>query len=219
MNIHAAQPITWTSPSVEKTQQFGQYLASLCAGGEVIALIGSLGAGKTQLVRGLAAGLGVDPSSVSSPTFVLMSEYTGGRLPVVHIDAYRMQGLSNLESIGWTGQLFEGAVTAVEWADHIEDELPADHLRIEIDHADEDRRGLTMTLHGSWRDRCAKLNRIIRDLRDTRPCPSCGKPVDDSAATYPFCNDRCKMADLNKWFSGDYSISRPLTVEDDELDV
>ncbi|QNN25057.1 tRNA (adenosine(37)-N6)-threonylcarbamoyltransferase complex ATPase subunit type 1 TsaE [Planctomycetales bacterium ZRK34] len=219
MNDQAVQPITWTSPSVQKTQQFGQHLASLCDGGEVIALVGSLGAGKTQLVRGLAEGLGVDPLSVSSPTFVLMCEYSGGRLPVVHIDAYRMQGLSDLESIGWSAQLFEGAVTAVEWADHIEDELPADHLRIEIDHADEDRRGFTMTLCGDWRDRYAKLNRIIADLRDTRPCPSCGSSVDDAVPTFPFCSSRCKMADLNKWFSGDYSISRPLTAEDDELDV
>jgi len=211
--------IQWTSASVLKTQQLGQAIARLCRGGEVIALVGALGAGKTQMVRGLAAGLGIEPSDVSSPTFVLMCEYEGGERPLVHIDAYRMQGLSDLESIGWSQQLFEGAVTAVEWADHIESELPVDYLWLEIEHVDDDHRRITLIMHGTWADKAPALRKVIDDLSDTRPCPTCGKSVGDATPSFPFCRDRCRMAELNKWFNGDYKISRPLTAEDDELDV
>lgn len=137
-----------TSRSVQETERIGRDVARLLRQGDLVALIGPLGAGKTQFTRGLAAGLGADPKRVASPTFVLMQEYTAA-VPVVHIDAYRIQSLSDLESIGFTSELLQQSITVVEWADRIEGELPADRLEIIIEHTREGR-SVTVVPHGRW---------------------------------------------------------------------
>jgi tRNA threonylcarbamoyladenosine biosynthesis protein TsaE len=99
----------------------------------VLALIGELGAGKTALVRGIAAGLGTPPVFVSSPTFVLVHEYRG-RLPLVHIDLYRLHTHAEAESIGLSDYFTGQAITAIEWADRFPALLPDDRLEVRLTH-------------------------------------------------------------------------------------
>lgn len=213
--------IAFTSDAPAKTIALGSAMARIVRAGDVIALVGELGAGKTQFVRGFADGLGMNARAVASPTFVLMVEHETDdpNRALVHIDAYRMDTLSDLESIGWSPELFDTAVTLVEWADRIEQQLPVDHLRIEIEHTGETTRTISISGSGAWADRFDDVRAAVEPLCQTTPCPTCKTPVTIAAATYPFCGERCKMADLNKWFSGAYMVSRPLKAEDDELDV
>jgi tRNA threonylcarbamoyladenosine biosynthesis protein TsaE len=104
----------------------------------VLALVGPLGAGKTLFVQGIAAGLGIDPGQVTSPTFVIAGEYAapdGQRLH--HLDLYRLQSVAELEQAGFLDLLEAGAVVAIEWADRFVEELPRDHLRLEIERLGE----------------------------------------------------------------------------------
>src|SRR6266446_6144022 len=94
--------MTYESDSVARTEAIAGEIAARLEGGACIALHGELGAGKTQFVRGLVRGLGGNPRSVSSPTFVLLNVYDTGRLPLYHLDAYRIHGADDFESIGFT---------------------------------------------------------------------------------------------------------------------
>jgi tRNA threonylcarbamoyladenosine biosynthesis protein TsaE len=116
--------VTHVSHSVAKTEAIAADLARTLRGGECIALHGDLGAGKTHFVRGLLRGLGGAERSVSSPTFVLLNVYDTGRLKVFHLDAYRVHGAEDFESIGFTELLEQDGVVAVEWPERVGDLLP-----------------------------------------------------------------------------------------------
>lgn len=103
--------------------------------GLVLALIGPLGAGKTAFVKGLAAGLGIDPEAVSSPTFVIANQYATGDRPLAHVDLYRLEHADQLDDAGFVDMLEPGAVVAVEWADRLPEALPADRLELRIERA------------------------------------------------------------------------------------
>src|SRR5438552_18015127 len=115
---------TFTSHGVRDTEAIASKLALTLRGGECLALRGELGAGKTQFVRGLLAGLGGDAKTVSSPTFVLLNLYDTGRLKVFHLDAYRVGGAEDFEAIGFAELLEQGGVVVVEWAERVEALLP-----------------------------------------------------------------------------------------------
>ncbi len=100
----------------------------------VIALVGPLGAGKTEWVKGLAEGLGIDSRIVTSPTFVIASEYSG-RHGLAHVDLYRLESDAELEEVGFRDLLTAGAIVAVEWADRFPALLPADHIEVTIGRA------------------------------------------------------------------------------------
>ena len=127
-----------TTKSEQETHDFAIEFAKSLPSSAIIALEGDLGAGKTCFVRGLCEGLGGDPRQVNSPTFTIMQEYViadGKRL--VHIDAYRLSGEDELESIGWDELLQnKDAIIAIEWASKIKSALPHDHISIEIEHID-----------------------------------------------------------------------------------
>ncbi|WP_435018689.1 tRNA (adenosine(37)-N6)-threonylcarbamoyltransferase complex ATPase subunit type 1 TsaE [Tundrisphaera sp. TA3] len=107
-----------------ETVRLGQALATLVGPGTVVGLVGTLGAGKTRLVRALAEALGVDPGAISSPTFVLIHEYDG-RLPVFHFDAYRLPDADAFDALGASDYWSEGeGVCLIEWADLVADRLP-----------------------------------------------------------------------------------------------
>ncbi len=214
MNNTDSQTVELVSQSVEQTMRLGAALAQIVELGDMLALSGQLGAGKTQFVRGFAAGLGADERLVSSPTFVLMSEYSG-RLPVVHIDAYRMNDLSDLESIGWSRELLHGSVTLVEWAERLRDELPNDRLEIAFEHAGETQRRIEIVPRGRWRERSSEIMELVKRISISRSCPICQKAVSEAASTFPFCSSRCKLAELNKWFKGDYNIPAAADDQDD----
>lgn len=105
------------SRSPAETFEFARGLAAELRDGDVLALCGTLGAGKTQFVKGLVAGLGGDPAEVTSPTFTLINEYEGSRLPVFHFDFYRLETENELLAIGWDEYLAGGGVLVIEWAD------------------------------------------------------------------------------------------------------
>ncbi len=110
--------------SMEDTLALGERLGRAAGPGTVIALCGGLGTGKTHLTKGIVAGLGVDPDAVSSPTFSLVQEYPGGRLPVFHFDFYRMASPEEVLAIGWDEYAGAGGVCVVEWADLFPGLLP-----------------------------------------------------------------------------------------------
>ncbi len=128
----------------KETEQIAAEIAATLIGGEVIAFIGNLGMGKTCFTRGLAAGLGFT-GEVNSPTFALVNEYVGGRLPLYHFDMYRVSGWEDLYTTGFFEYLSSGGVLAVEWSENISAALPEDTIYIEISQTDEEGRKITVT--------------------------------------------------------------------------
>ncbi len=137
-----------TSASVDDTLAIGSRLGTAAQPNDVIALTGPLGAGKTHLAKGIAAGLQVhDTRVVNSPTFVLVNEYAG-RLHMYHVDAYRLAGPAELAALGFEDMCDAGGLVVVEWADKIQDLLPADSLSIELAVTGENSRQLRLTAGG-----------------------------------------------------------------------
>lgn len=138
--------MTHTSNSVAQTEQIGAALASDLRGGECISLNGPLGAGKTQFIRGLVAGVGGPVRRVCSPTFVLLNIYTGGRLTVYHLDAYRVTeatAADDFEGIGFSELLQQGGIVAVEWGERVRALLPANCIEVTIDPIDSSNAQVT----------------------------------------------------------------------------
>ena len=144
---------------LSQTEAFGRRLGALLFPGAVVALVGQLGAGKTHLTRAVAEGLGVkNPAGVNSPTFVLIQEYPA-RLPIYHFDAYRLSGPREFAELG-VDEYFRGAgVCLVEWADKVEPTLPVEHLRIEIEIADANRRRFHIQATGERHENLLKHSR------------------------------------------------------------
>ena len=119
------------SASEQETEALGEALAGRLAPGAVVAFTGDLGAGKTAFVRGMARGLGI-PGRVTSPTFTIVNEYEGGKLPLFHFDLYRLSSSEELFDIGWEDFLRRGGVCAVEWSENVADALEEDTVFIDI---------------------------------------------------------------------------------------
>lgn len=130
---------SFESASAEQTRAFGADLAAGLKAGDVLLLSGDLGAGKTCLVTGLAQGLGC-VSETGSPTFTLINEYKGGRLPLYHIDLYRLNQFAQIQGLG-LDEYFDGdGVCAVEWSERLGTLKPSQALEISLEHAGEGRR-------------------------------------------------------------------------------
>ena len=149
------------SDAVERTRAIGRRIGEAAAPGTVLALVGELGAGKTQLAKGVAEGLGV-PSVVNSPTFVLMNEHAG-RLRLYHIDAYRLDDPEDAIASGLIDERQADGVVVVEWADRIRDWLPTNRIEVEIrtPSAAEDSRELQWSAIGDAHVRLAEV--ALRD--------------------------------------------------------
>lgn len=135
---------TITSRSAGETMELGRRIGSRLRGGEVFAICGPLGSGKTHLIKGIAAGAGAQNSeNVTSPTFVIVNQYSG-RFDIYHIDAYRIESLAEFEMLGFDDFCYPESVVLIEWADKIEPVIhDIDTIRIDLAHAG--RR--TRTLH------------------------------------------------------------------------
>ncbi len=130
--------LRFVSDSESETDRLGEALASAIVPGVVIGLIGPLGAGKTRLVRGIAEALGADPRAISSPTFVLIHEYDG-RMPIYHVDAYRLRSAVEFDELGADEYLSGDGVCLIEWADRVSDRIPPSAWWIEADRLGESR--------------------------------------------------------------------------------
>ncbi len=139
------------------TERLGERLGAAARTGDVFALWGELGAGKTVFVRGLARGLRV-AGPVSSPTFVLVNEYDGPT-PLYHVDFYRLEP-AQLGSVGWEEYLDLPGVVAVEWPERAGGALPAERLDVRLTHVAESKRGIALEAHGA---RAAELLGIVAD--------------------------------------------------------
>ena len=129
------------------TERIGERLAKLARPGDVLALWGELGAGKTVLAKGVAAGLGLDAAIVTSPTFIIEHEHYGGRLPLFHLDLYRLEG-ADLGTTGWEEALDSGGLTVIEWPDRLGEAIPPDRVDVRIDHIAETKRSVSLTATG-----------------------------------------------------------------------
>lgn len=147
----ASRQLTIETHSSEETVEVGRRLGEYLESGDVLALVGPLGAGKTQLTRGIAFGAGAT-SRVTSPTFKLVNEYDG-RVRVYHLDAYRLHGPDDLVALG-CDEFFDGdGAAVVEWADRVDAALPADRVRIDIVITGPASRRLTFSAAGPRAER------------------------------------------------------------------
>jgi tRNA threonylcarbamoyladenosine biosynthesis protein TsaE len=136
---------TYISHDPVETHSFGKKLGEMLHSGDMVALSGELGAGKTCLVQGIARGLGVaEEYEVTSPTFTLINEYPG-RLTLYHLDMYRLSGIGDLNDIGYDACFNENGVVVVEWAEKIREVLPEDTLFILLEYLDENKRKLILS--------------------------------------------------------------------------
>lgn len=131
--------MTYVTNSPEETEALGQRLAERLQAGDVIAYTGDLGAGKTAFTRGLARGLHLT-ERVTSPTFTIVNEYLGGRLPLFHFDMYRLGSSDELYDIGWEDYLARGGVCAVEWSEIVADALEEGVIRVDIRQGEEENQ-------------------------------------------------------------------------------
>jgi tRNA threonylcarbamoyladenosine biosynthesis protein TsaE len=137
---------TIATHSEEETAALGREVAASLSAGDVLLLYGDLGAGKTAFVRGLAEGLGIPRDDVSSPTFTLIQEYRGGRLPLFHVDLYRIEDPREFDDLG-LDEIAEGGVLAIEWAVKLP-VVPPNATRVTIEHAGADQRSITVIANG-----------------------------------------------------------------------
>jgi tRNA threonylcarbamoyladenosine biosynthesis protein TsaE len=150
----------FTSTNESDTDRLGAALASALPPGTVIALVGTLGAGKTRLVQAVAAALGVPRANVTSPTFVLVNEYHGGRVPIYHFDTYRLKDDDEFLNLG-PDEYFDGkGLTFVEWADRVEALLPVDRIEVNIDVTDETNRQITI------RGTTSRMEALVEKVRN-----------------------------------------------------
>lgn len=219
---------------LEETEKLAAALARVLRPGDVIALSGDLGAGKTTLVRALAGALGIDIGMVSSPTYVLVNQYPNmrdGSMRMAHVDAYRLSGEEDLDALGWD-LLTDGTwILAIEWPEKIGEANGAigpDTLRVRLAHeragaggasgdGGEDAAGgtrrVTLEIPDVWAVR-PELASLARAMRREARCPITGEVVAPDSPTYPFSSERARMADLNRWFTGERLIPRPITDDD-----
>ena len=136
--------------SPEETEKLGAALAEKLLPGTVIAYQGDLGAGKTAFTRGLARGLGCR-EQVTSPTYTIVNEYLGGRLPLFHFDMYRLSSADDLWDIGWEDYLDRGGVCAVEWSENVKDAMEG-AITVSIAKLDDTTRSITIKGGGAYAD-------------------------------------------------------------------
>lgn len=183
------------SDSELQTEAIGAVVGRMLLGGETVALHGDLGAGKTRFVRGLAEGLGIDPQEISSPTFVICQEHRGRRLDLAHLDAYRLSGAAELETIGFDElRQRSDLVLAIEWPERIASALPASRIDVHLSHAGPEAREIEIRAD-------ARTIALLRNRLVAERCRTCGRALEFGQPTAPFCSERCRLADLGAWMS------------------
>ena len=182
--------------------------------GDRVALRGDLGAGKTTFVSLLSAALGVPPGVVSSPTFVIVNQYPvrggAGDVELVHADFYRLTSAEDLDNIGWDRLVIPSTIVVAEWPDRAPGAMgdAATLAEVSLAATGPHARRITIRLPDGWRDRPgseALATRLPTICRVT------GQPVPPTADSYPFADEKARLADLGAWFDGGFRISRDAT--------
>ena len=155
-------PLSWTTRRPAQTQALGRRLGAALRPGDTLALCGDLGSGKTTFVQGLARELGVR-ESVTSPTFILVREYRG-RMPIYHMDLFRLDRVEDLETIGYDECVAGQGVTLIEWAQKMRDQLPRDYVELGFAVSGPSARTITAIPHGP---RATALVRQWQELHET----------------------------------------------------
>jgi tRNA threonylcarbamoyladenosine biosynthesis protein TsaE len=149
------------SKSPAETVRIGRILGEGLKAGDVVALTGELGAGKTCLTQGIACGLGVpEDYAVTSPTFTLINEYPGLEVPLFHVDLYRLQGAADLADTGFEEYLSGGGVIVIEWAEKIPDTVPDGAVCVALTYLEENVRKMELS---GCRDRIGRWERILKE--------------------------------------------------------
>jgi len=156
--VSANRQVKITSSSPQKTEQIGLLLGEMLIRGDIIALSGELGTGKTTLVRGMALGMGLEKDDVASPSFTLVNEYRGP-LPLFHLDLYRLHEEKELLDIDFEAYIRGEGVVAIEWADRISQAVPSDALWITLRYGVDERREIVAEARG------ARYELIIEELQ------------------------------------------------------
>jgi tRNA threonylcarbamoyladenosine biosynthesis protein TsaE len=151
MVVPAATERQITTTSAEETRALGASLGALAVAGDLICLWGELGAGKTQLAKGIGAGLGIE-ATINSPSFILMAEYPG-RLRLFHVDLYRLDGADQAIAGGLLDERQADGVTVIEWPERLADALPADRLDVLLDGLGDEPRQITIRAMGQRHER------------------------------------------------------------------
>lgn len=166
MSNETISKLVYESRSEAETDDLGSRIAAVVCPGQLIALNGQLGSGKTRFVRALCIGLGIQSDHVNSPTFVLMQLYEEGRVPVAHFDTYRLADVEEFLAIGADDFLHSGEyLCLIEWADRVAEILPADHLQINIRQTGMDARSFELIATGPESGRLLQLLRVGLDHR------------------------------------------------------
>ena len=201
--------------SLDQTDRLAAALSAVVEPGDIVLLSGDLGTGKTTLVRRIAIHLGVNPGSISSPTFTVMNQYdTAGGSPIIHMDAYRLTGKDEHELLepGWDDDFRDSSITFIEWGERvaslIEGMCPAQPALIRLAHESETSRDAALCAPESWATRpaFARLAKLCEELDPQ----GIGRPG------YPFKTERDQLVDLYHWFGESYKVSRP--IEDTDSD-
>jgi len=175
--FHNHRVLDLESRSVAETRRLATALSPMLRPGDVLALGGDLGAGKTTFVQGLAVGLGI-VERVTSPSFVLMREYLGGRYPLMHMDVYRLERMQEVVDLGYDEFLDPSHIVVVEWGDMVEPLLPKEHLAIQMRYgkSEEIRHISVMAKGGQWETRMHSVRSLVEELfsvgRDDPPPPA-----------------------------------------------
>lgn len=204
-----------SSESLEHTGVIARDFASVLRAGDLVRLVGEMGAGKTTFVRLVAEAMGVDVSLVSSPTFVLMNNYPctimGEAGSIAHLDCYRFGDEDELDALGWDRVCSDGSIRLVEWPERIDGLLDEDSCTVTISHVDESERGFVFEVPESWMGR-ASIGAL--KARDRVKCPTTGEAVHPECPSWPFIDERARMSDLHGWMSGKFAITRPIDQAD-----
>jgi len=134
------------SRSVDHTEQIGKQIGQTLKIGSCVAMFGDLGAGKTAMTRGIAAGMGIT-DTVSSPTYTIVNEYLSGEIPLIHIDAYRLKNADELFDLGFDEYLDRAAVV-VEWSENVLPAIPENAMKVTLERIDGDERDITVSGEG-----------------------------------------------------------------------
>jgi tRNA threonylcarbamoyladenosine biosynthesis protein TsaE len=148
--------------SLERTEAFGKILGEIVEPGDIVTLEGPLGAGKTALTQAIARGLGVDPRIyVTSPTFSLLHEYQG-RIPLYHMDLYRLTGEDEIESLGFSEYLYGNGLTVIEWPERLGSLMPPERLHVALAISGETSRTANLTGYGNlWQKKVVDIVSMV----------------------------------------------------------